>query len=130
MEKYTVNRQQFHFLLNQFLAKHRLQEKWFNASMSFKMQDTSRRSTYERYNIKSIDNYNEHLYKCIDIYIREAVKHAYTYYNGCIYGFFRFIPSGGCDAGDTWDNFWKKYSDLWEEKTYDIKYSKDGEDDS
>ena len=125
----TVDRKKFHFLLNQFLAKHRLQQRWFNASMNFKMQDdTSRRSIYERYNIKSIDNYNEHLCKCIDIYIGETVKHKYTYYNGRIYGFFRFIPSGGCDSGDTWDNFWKKYSDLWEQETYDIKYSEDGKD--
>ena len=92
--------------------------------MSFKMQDTSRRSTYERHGIKSDDDYNEHLCKCIDIYVDE-IKHEHTYYNGCIYGFFRFIPSGGCDAGDTWNNFWKKYSDLWEEKTFSIEYNED-----
>ena len=89
--------------------------------MNFKMQDTSRRSTYERYNIKSIDNYNEHLCKCIDIYIGETVKHEYTYYNGRIYGFFRFIPSGGVDDED-WFGFWKKYSDIWEQETYNIGY--------
>jgi hypothetical protein len=125
MKEYTVNRKQFHFLLDKFLAEHRLKEKWFNASMSFKMQDTLRRSTYERYNIKSIDNYNEHLYKCIDIYIGEAVnknKKEYRLYRNCIYGFFRFIPSGGCDSGDSWETFWKNYSDIWQEKTYNIGY--------
>lgn len=93
--------------------------------MSFKMQDTLRRSTYERYNIKSIDNYNEHLYKCIDIYIGETVnknKKEYRLYRNCIYGFFRFIPSGGCDSGNGWESFWKHYSDIWQEKTYNIGY--------
>ena len=92
--------------------------------MSFKMQDTSRRSTYERYNIKSIDNYNEHLCKCIDIYIGKTVKknkNEYLPYGNCIYGFFRYIPSGGVD-GEDWDGFWKKYSDIWQEKTFSIEY--------
>ena len=126
----TVNRKQFHFLVNQFLAEHRLQQRWFNASTSFKMQDVSRKSIYEKYGIKPEDNYSEHLYRCIDIYIGEAVKGwNSSYYNNGIYGFFRYIPSGGLDH-ENWDGFWKYYSDLWERKTYNIKYSEDGEDNS
>ena len=125
MEKYTVNRKQFHFLLNQFLAEHRLKEKWLNASKSFKREDSLRKEIYNKYGISEDDTYNEHLYKCIDIYIGETVvygKYDYRLYRNCIYGFFRYIPSGGCDSGDTWDNFWKHYSDIWQNKTYSIGY--------
>ena len=121
MEKYTVNRKQFHFLLNQFLAKHRLQQRWFNASMNFKRKNYSRRYIYDRYGISDDDNYSEHLYKCIDLYIGETIKHEFTSYNGHICGFFRFIPSGGVDDED-WLGFWKKYSDIWEQETYNIGY--------
>jgi hypothetical protein len=78
---------------------------------------------YNKYGISEDDTYNEHLYKCIDIYIGETVKkNKYPLYDNCIYGFFRFIPSGGCDSGDSWETFWKNYSDIWQEKTYNIRY--------
>ena len=89
------------------------------------MQDHARKITYDFYGIKADDNYNEYLSKCIDIYVGETCTN-YGYYNKCIYGFFRFIPSGGCDADDDWLTFWKKYSDLWEQKTYNIGFKENG----
>lgn len=123
MEKYTVNRKQFHFLLDKFLAEHRLKEKWFNTSKSFKRENSFSKGIYDKYGISEDDTYNEHLYKCIDIYIGETVKkNKYSLYDNCIYGFFRFIPSSGCDSGNSWESFWKNYSDIWQEKTYNIGY--------
>ena len=120
-----VNRKQFHFLLNQFLAKHRLQEKWFLTSSKFKLKDKNRRSTYNKYKIKGNENYDELLYKCIDIYIGEAIESSWNYYEKTIRGFFRFIPSGGCD-GNEWYDFWEDYSKLWEKITYNVKYKENG----
>ena len=125
MKEYTVNRKQFHFLLSKFLAEHRLQERWFNDSKSFKMRDDSRWNTYDKYGISSCDTYSEHLSKCIDLYIGETCTPYCTLYSKSIYGFFRFIPSGGCDGGDNWATFWKRYSDIWEDKTRYIYYEDD-----
>ena len=121
----SVNRKQFHFLLNQFLAEHRLKEKWFLTSSKFKLTDRNRKTTYNKYNIKGNENYDELLYKCIDIYVGEAIKSDWSYYEKTIRGFFRFIPSGGCD-GPEWYSFWETYSELWEKITYNVKYKKDG----
>jgi hypothetical protein len=117
----AVNRKQFHFLLNSFLSKHRLKEKWFNASKSFKRKNNFRKEIYDKYGISNDEGYDELLYKCIDIYIGEAILKKNMYYDGTIRGFFRFIPSGGCD-GVNWSTFCSKYSDLWEHETYYMKY--------
>ena len=63
MKEYTVNRKQFHFLLDKFLAEHRLKEKWLNTSKSFKRENTLRKEIYDKYGISEDDTYNEHLVK-------------------------------------------------------------------
>ena len=117
----AVNRKQFHFLLNSFLGKHRLKDKWFSISLENKLRNSSNAGIYEKYGISGDEGYDELLYKCIDIYIGETIGENYTCYNGTIRGFFRFIPSGGCD-GVNWNTFWSKYSKLWEHETYYMKY--------
>ena len=117
-KEYTVNRKQFHFLLVQFLAENRLTKKWYEDSVTYKKQDTSRRSLYQKYKFGEGDDFSTHLYKCIDLYIGETGG----FYNHCIYGFFRYIPSGACDFGTDWNDFWKKYSNKWEEKYYFVKH--------
>ena len=122
----SVNRKQFHFLLNQFLAEHRLQDKWFLTSSNYKLSDGNRKTTYNRYNVNGDENYSDFLYKCIDIYVGETIERDWGYYDKTIRGFFRFIPSGGCD-GHEWYSFWEDYSKLWEKITYNVKYKKDGQ---
>lgn len=120
----VVNRKQFHFLLNSFLGKHRLKDKWFSTSLEYKLRHSSHEEDiYEKYGISGDEGYDEFLYKCIDIYIGEAIASRYNYYERTIRGFFRFIPSGGCD-GVNWSTFWCKYSKLWEHETYYIEYGK------
>lgn len=120
----VVNRKQFHFLLNSFLGKHRLKDKWFPMFLEYKSSNSLYLDIYEKYGISGDEGYDELLYKCIDIYIGETIAKNYTYYDGTIRGFFRFIPSGGCD-GVNWSTFWSKYSNLWEHETYHIKYGED-----
>lgn len=117
----VANRKQFHFLLNSFLGKHRLKDKWLSISLEYKLKDSFRVDIYKKYGISGDEGYDELLYKCIDIYIGEAIDKKHPYYDGTIRGFFRFIPSGGCD-GVNWSTFCSKYSDLWEHETYYIKY--------
>lgn len=117
MEKCSVNKKQFHFLLVQFLAKHRILQKWYEESKKYKLEDKSRINTYRKYHMGEGDDFSTFLYKCIDIYIGETG----FMYGGCIYGFFSFIPSGGID-GHAWVDFWRHYSKLWEKETRFIKY--------
>ena len=121
MEDYTVNRKQFHFLLVQFLAENRLTKRWYKESIDFKKKDYNRRNTYLKYNMSEDDDFSTHLYKCIDLYIGETGD----FYERSIYGFFRYIPSGGCDFGTSWVDFWKYYSDKWENKYYNVKHEYD-----
>ncbi len=85
----VVNRKQFHFLLNQFLAEHRLQDKWFLTSSNYKIRDDNRRATYNRYNVKGDENYSDFIYKCIDVYVGETIERDWGYYSKTIRGFFR-----------------------------------------
>ena len=117
----VVNRKQFHFLLNSFLGKRRLNDKWFSMSLEYKLRNSLYVDIYKKYGISGDECYDELLYKCIDIYIGEAIAKKYRDYDGTIRGFFRFVPSGGCD-GANWSTFWCKYSKLWEHETYYIKY--------
>lgn len=118
MEEYTVNRKQFHFLLVKFLAENRLTKRWYEDSVNYKRNDTNRRNLYQKYKFGEGDDFSTHLYKCIDLYIAETGN----YYNHCIYGFFRYIPSGGCDGSGNWYTFWSEYSKKWEKKYYFVKH--------
>ena len=113
-----VNKKQFHFLLVQFLAENRLTKRWFEDSVKFKKDDVGRQYMYQKYKFGKGDDFSTHLYKCIDLYMRETGN----FYNHCIYGFFRYIPSGGCDFGTDWDDFWQRYSNKWERKYYSVKH--------
>lgn len=113
-----VNKKQFHFLLVQFLAENRLTKRWFEDSVKFKKDDVGRQYMYQKYKFGEGDDFSTHLYKCIDLYIGETGN----FYNHCIYGFFRYIPSGGCDFGTDWDDFWQRYSNKWERKYYSVKH--------
>lgn len=122
----TVNRKQFHYLLVRFLQKHHLQKLWFNDSKDYKRCDTARVGTYNKYGLTLEENYSDFLYKCIDIYIGEAIfTTGLQFYGNSIRGFFRFIPAGGCSHN--WNIFWERYSSLWEKETsgIDIAYEKD-----
>ena len=121
MEDYTVNRKQFHFLVVQFLAENRLTKRWYKESIDFKKKDYNRRNTYLKYNMSEDDDFSTHLYKCIDLYIGETGNS----YRRSIYGFFRYIPSGGCDFGTSWEDFWKHYSNKWENKYHNVKHEYD-----
>lgn len=118
MEEYVVNRKQFKFLADKFLKENRLVEKWYHDAMT--LRDNNYKFIDRKFNLSEDDDYPTRLDKCIDIYIGTHP----AYYEGCIYGFFRYIPSGGCDFGYNWENFWRKYSDMWEEKYEFVKYEK------
>lgn len=126
MEKKTVNRKEFHYLLLKFLQKHRLSHIFYDCSIKYKMDILKKESTifwkhYRDYNINKEDDFSTHLYKCIDIYCN-------GFYDGDISGFFNSIPATFFfyEGQYSWRNFWKRYSSLWHNETDGIKFKDNG----
>ena len=107
-----VNKTQFHYLLVKFLMKKRLLSDFISSSRRYKLSPLYRESFNDK---KSVDKFSEdddismHLYKCIDVYIKNTI--ASNLYYGAIYGFFRYLPSGV--PYSEW-NKWKDISQEWE----------------
>ena len=108
MEEYVVNRKQFKFLADKFLKENRLVEKWYHDAMT--LRDNNYKFIDRKFNLSEDDDYPTRLDKCIDIYIGTHP----AYYEGCIYGFFRYIPSSFDETN--WERFWKAYSRKFEDK--------------
>ena len=74
-------------------------------------------------NIKCIENFSEdddtstHLYKCIDVYVKNTI--AFNLYNGTIYGFFRYLPSGvPYSEWNKWSNISQEWEDMYRNTLY------------
>lgn len=117
-----VNRKQLHYLLSKFLLKKGLAQKFYYASMKYKLGNNIYTSMFKKYNFSMKETFSEHLYKCIDIYCdeknfsdREYIK---VYFHDEISGFFSLIPS---TFEDGYFDIWGKVSDEWEKITKGIK---------
>ena len=124
LEKKTVNRKEFHYLLAKFLMKHRLSQRFYNTSLEYKTNKCSPYNfNYEKYNFSEKEDFSTHLYKCIDIYTKEGNVYGQpyidVYYRGGIHGFFSLVPS---TFEKDYITFWRRYSDLWRDATFGIKF--------
>ena len=136
MEKKTVNRKEFHYLLLKFLQKHRLSHIFYDCSIKYKMDILKKESTiwwkyYRDYDINKEDDFSTHLYKCIDIYCNGIFGQSLTFigvYNGDISGFFNSIPGTFYfnEGQYSWRNFWGRYAYLWYNEVKGIKFKDNG----
>ena len=132
MEKKTVNRKEFHYLLLKFLQKHRLTHIFYDCSIKYKMDELEKKNffwwkCYRDYNINKEDDFSTHLYKCIDIYCNELYGNGITFiglYDGDISGFFNSIPGTFYfnEGQYSWRNFWGSYANLWYNEVKGIKF--------
>ena len=132
MEKKTVNRKEFHYLLLKFLQKHRLTHIFYDCSIKYKMDELKEKNViwwkyYRDYNINKEDDFSIHLYKCIDIYCNGLCVNGITFigqFQGNISGFFNSIPATFYFNEDpySWRNFWRSYAELWYNEVNGIKF--------
>ena len=120
--EYPVNKKQLFSLLYKFMLENNIIRDWFQESMTYKLSKRYRLAFPEMRSIGKFDekdNFRTHLEKCIEVYINS--RNFREYYNGCIYGFFRHIPTSfEYPSGSNWSKISKK----WEETYRHIKFVK------
>lgn len=117
-----VNKRQLFSLIYKFMLENNIHREWFINSKEHKFYSISKEYPVKMYTVYGVtfcddDDFKTHLEKCIDVYIYNINR--YSGYGGCIYGFFRYIPS--CFDYPYHEvngklSKWGRISEKWEDK--------------
>ena len=103
------------------MMENNIAREWFEESKSYKLSARYKHIFPKYFEIGKFDkndDFKTHLEKCIEVYVGGALD----FYNGCIYGFFRHIPTSFEYLFSA--SNWSRISKKWEEKYRHIKFVK------